>query len=117
MLPRLDDSSRPGTVRDRYEVVSELATGGMATVYLGRLVGARGFSRTVAVKVMHPQYAKDRAFCDMFVDEARLSARIRHPNVVPIWRTSGMRAGGSARPSFARTGKRSRRSLVSISSP
>ena len=63
--------------------MSELATGGMATVYLGRLVGARGFSRTVAVKVMHPQYAKDRAFCDMFVDEARLSARIRHPNVVP----------------------------------
>jgi serine/threonine-protein kinase len=79
----LDDSSRPGTAKDRYEVVSELATGGMATVYLGRLVGARGFSRTVAVKVMHPQYAKDRAFCDMFVDEARLSARIRHPNVVP----------------------------------
>ncbi len=68
---------------DRYELVSELATGGMATVYLGRLRGPHGFARTVAVKVMHPQYAKDPSFHEMFLDEARLTARIRHPNVVP----------------------------------
>lgn len=68
---------------DRYEILSELATGGMATVYVGRLRGPHGFSRLVAVKAMHPQLAKDRIFHDMFLDEARLSARIRHPNVVP----------------------------------
>jgi serine/threonine-protein kinase len=68
---------------DRYEILSELATGGMATVYLGRLRGPHGFARLVAVKAMHPQLAKDRIFHDMFLDEARLSARIRHPNVVP----------------------------------
>ena len=55
----------------------------MATVYLGRQKGALGFSRTVAIKSMHPQLAKDPAFRAMFIDEAHLTARIRHPNVVP----------------------------------
>ena len=78
-------SGTPATKEEveRYELVSELATGGMATVYLGRLRGPHGFARTVAVKVMHPQYAKDPSFHEMFLDEARLTARIRHPNVVP----------------------------------
>jgi serine/threonine-protein kinase len=60
-----------------------LASGGMATVHLGRLTGAAGFSRTVAIKAMRPQYVEDRDFVSMFIDEARLAARIRHPNVVP----------------------------------
>lgn len=68
---------------ERYELLGELATGGMATVYLGRQKGALGFSRTVAIKSMHPQLAKDPAFRAMFIDEAHLTARIRHPNVVP----------------------------------
>lgn len=68
---------------EHYEVLGELATGGMATVYLGRLRRAMGFSRLVAIKCMHPQYAKDPSFASMFVDEARLTARLRHPNVVP----------------------------------
>ena len=54
----------------------------MATVHLGRLLGPVGFARTVAIKRLHPQYAKDPDFVSMFVDEARLAARIRHPNVV-----------------------------------
>lgn len=54
----------------------------MATVHLGRLVGPVGFARTVAIKRLHPQYAKDPEFVSMFLDEARLAARIRHPNVV-----------------------------------
>ena len=68
---------------ERYELLGELATGGMATVYFGRQRGALGFSRTVAIKSMHPQLAKDPSFRAMFVDEAHLTARIRHPNVVP----------------------------------
>src|SRR6187397_1492366 len=54
----------------------------MATVHLGRLLGPVGFSRTVAIKRLHPQFAKDPEFISMFLDEARLAARIRHPNVV-----------------------------------
>ena len=60
----------------------EIAAGGMATVHLGRLLGPVGFSRTVAIKRLHPQFAKDPDFASMFIDEARLAARIRHPNVV-----------------------------------
>ena len=74
-----------GAVRvlGRYALYREIAAGGMATVHFGRLLGPVGFSRTVAIKRLHPQYAKDPEFVSMFLDEARLAARIRHPNVVP----------------------------------
>ncbi len=67
----------------RYALYDEIAAGGMATVHLGRLIGPVGFSRTVAIKRLHAQYAKDPEFVAMFLDEGRLAARIRHPNVVP----------------------------------
>src|SRR5438093_542555 len=54
----------------------------MATVHFGRLLAEAGFSRTVAIKRLHPQFAKDPEFVAMFLDEARLASRIRHPNVV-----------------------------------
>lgn len=69
---------------DRYDLVAEIATGGMATVYLARLSGMGGFQRNVAVKLLHPHLAKNAEFVEMFFDEARLAASIHHPNVVPI---------------------------------
>ncbi len=66
----------------RYTIHGELASGGMATVHIGRMGGDAGFNKLVAVKRMHPQFAKDPDFLAMFLDEARLAARIRHPNVV-----------------------------------
>jgi serine/threonine-protein kinase len=54
----------------------------MATVHLARQVGAAGFSRIVAVKRAHERFARDPEFAAMFLDEGRLVARIRHPNVV-----------------------------------
>ncbi|MGZ3449774.1 MAG: serine/threonine protein kinase [Polyangiales bacterium] len=72
-----------GVSLGRYTLHAELASGGMASVHLGRLVGDAGFGRTVAIKRLHPQYAKDPEFVRMFVDEARIAARIHHPNVVP----------------------------------
>jgi serine/threonine protein kinase len=66
----------------RYALYDEIAAGGMATVHIGRLMSDVGFSRTVAIKRLHPQFAKDRDFVTMFIDEARLAARIRHANVV-----------------------------------
>jgi serine/threonine protein kinase len=68
----------------RYVLFDELASGGMATVHYGRLIGPAGFARTVAIKRLHAQYAKDPEFVAMFLDEARLAARVRHPNVVPM---------------------------------
>jgi serine/threonine-protein kinase len=67
----------------RYALFDEIASGGMAAVHVGRLLGPAGFSRTVAIKRLHPQFARDPEFLTMFLDEARLAARIRHPNVVP----------------------------------
>ena len=55
----------------------------MATVHLGRLLGAAGFTRTVAIKRLHDGYARDPEFVAMLLDEARLASQIRHPNVVP----------------------------------
>ena len=66
----------------RYALYDEIASGGMATVHFGRLLGPVGFSRTVAIKRMHANLAKDPEFVSMFLDEARLAARIRHPNVI-----------------------------------
>jgi serine/threonine-protein kinase len=66
----------------RYSLYGAIGSGGMATVHLGRLAGAAGFSRVVAIKRMHPHLARDPAFVTMFTDEARVAARIRHPNVV-----------------------------------
>src|SRR4051812_271904 len=71
-----------GSKLGRYELHGAIARGGMATVYVARMSGAAGFARTVAVKRLHPHLAADPTFTAMFVDEARLAARIRHPNVV-----------------------------------
>jgi serine/threonine-protein kinase len=55
----------------------------MATVHIARLLGPVGFARTVAIKRLHAQYARDPEFVSMFLDEARMCARIRHPNIIP----------------------------------
>jgi serine/threonine protein kinase len=80
-MPNAPDESR--RIVGRYVLYDALAAGGMATVHLGRLVGPIGFSRTVAIKRLHDQFASDPEFVPGFLDEARLAARIRHPNVVP----------------------------------
>lgn len=67
----------------RYVLHDEIASGGMAAVYFGRLVGTGGFSKTVAIKRLHRQLARTPSFRKMILEEGRLAARIRHPNVVP----------------------------------
>ena len=69
----------------RYHLRFEIASGGMATVYLARSKGAAGFDRAVAVKRIHPHLAKKKEFVEMFLDEARLGARITHPNVCSVF--------------------------------
>ncbi len=77
--------SRPmaGRQLGRYEILTQLASGGMASVYIARAQGVAGFERLVAIKVLHPHLAYEQEFISMFLDEARLAARIRHMNVVP----------------------------------
>jgi len=67
-----------------YELTADLRSGGMATLFLGRRLGAAGFQRDVAIKIIHPQLAGDEQFRQMFLDEAMLSSRIQHPNVVHV---------------------------------
>ena len=78
---------------DRYELIGEIASGGMATVYLARLAGVAGFQRFFAIKRLHPHLADEQEFIDMFLDEARLAAGIHHPNVVPILEVGTSEAG------------------------
>lgn len=66
----------------RYVLYGEIASGGMAHVHLGRLCGQVGFVKTVAIKRLSHEIAKDERFRTMFVDEARLAARMQHRNVV-----------------------------------
>jgi eukaryotic-like serine/threonine-protein kinase len=73
-----------GRQLDRFELIAELATGGMATVYLGRVSGAGGFQRFVVIKRLHRHLAREPEFIQMFLDEARLAACLHHPNVVPV---------------------------------
>ena len=75
---------QPLRIVGRYELHRELAAGGMATVHLGRSIGAAGFAKSVAIKRLHSQFARDPEFVAMLLEEARLSERIRHPNVVAM---------------------------------
>ena len=82
-----------GQKLDRFELIAELAVGGMGAVYLARLGGAGGFQRLYAIKLLHEHLAKNEDFVSMFLDEARLAARIHHPNVVPIVEIGTTEAG------------------------
>lgn len=68
----------------RYWLDHEIASGGMATVHLGRMIGPGGFSRMVAIKRLHPHLAIDAALGSTLLDEARLAARVQHPSVVSV---------------------------------
>ncbi len=78
---------------DRYELIGEIAAGGMASVFLARAAGVAGFQRFFAIKRLHPHLADEQEFIDMFLDEARLAAGIHHPNVVPILEVGTTDAG------------------------
>ena len=65
----------------RYEIIYPIAQGGMAEVFAGRLPGMAGFEKLVAIKLIHAHLCKEQQFIQMFLDEARLAASLRHPNV------------------------------------
>jgi serine/threonine protein kinase len=67
-----------------YEILDRLAVGGMAELYLARRVGIEGFQKRVVLKRVLPQLVHDAEFTAMFLNEARLAARLDHPNVVQV---------------------------------
>jgi len=69
----------------RYELIYEIGHGGMANVFLARSSGPAGFQKWFAIKRVHEQLAKDEAFVNMFLDEARIAAAIQHPNVAQVF--------------------------------
>jgi serine/threonine-protein kinase len=79
----MDPFAQTEVILGRYALYGVIASGGMAKVHLGRVLGAAGFSRVVAIKRLHAQFGAEPSFVSMFLDEARLASRIRHPNVVP----------------------------------
>jgi serine/threonine-protein kinase len=90
-----DDQRREATKRvsraaifpeviDKYELLLPIGSGGMATVYLARTRKMGGFEREHALKLLHAHLRDEPSFVQDFLHEARIAARIRHPNVVPV---------------------------------
>jgi len=79
------DDFQPGTTLGRYEIVKKLAVGGMAQIYLARVRATAGFEKLVVLKRISPLVAGDRGFVQMFLDEARLAATLRHPNIADVF--------------------------------
>src|SRR5512140_3261787 len=71
-------------IHERYVLCDVIASGGTATVHLGRRIDAAGFGGVVAIKRLHPHLATSDAFREILLEEARLAARIAHPNVVQV---------------------------------
>ena len=68
-----------------YELLRSLATGGMGQIYLARSTRAEGFSKLLVVKLLLAEYSRDPGFVAMFLDEARIAAKLNHPNIGQIF--------------------------------
>jgi serine/threonine-protein kinase len=77
-----DEPLQTNTVIGKYRLVGELGVGGMARVLLGFAESSQGFRKLVVIKVLRAHVAEDSEFLEMFLGEARIAARLNHPNVV-----------------------------------
>gem|GEM_PF-3750471 len=66
----------------RYQVLSKIAEGGMAEIFLAKAIGVMGFERLAAIKLIRPHLMEDSDFLKMFLDEARIAMHLRHRNIV-----------------------------------
>jgi serine/threonine-protein kinase len=69
----------------KYELIAHLATGGMAEIFLARQTGIAGFEKVLVIKKILPHLGREEVFVQMFLDEARIAARLNHQNVVQIF--------------------------------
>ncbi|MEI8255074.1 MAG: hypothetical protein WCJ30_05315 [Deltaproteobacteria bacterium] len=89
-----ESSFAPGQHFGRYEVICELARGGMGVVAVGRLRGLRGVRRLVAIKTVHAYLTRDEHYSRMFQREAEIASLLHQGNVVPVLEL-GSRASSS----------------------
>ena len=68
----------------QYELLEQIAVGGMAEVFKGRVVAAEGFEKLVAIKRILPDLAEDERFVKMLLTEARIHSALSHRNIVQI---------------------------------
>jgi serine/threonine-protein kinase len=73
---------RAGTELGKYRLIAELSRGGMGVVYLAAPQGANGLEKPLVIKELRPEIAEDAPSLEMFLEEARLAARLHHPNIV-----------------------------------
>ena len=85
MVCRMELSLKPGRQIGRYELLATIGRGGMANVMLARQRGPAGFEKLVVLKALRARFAGDPELVGMLFDEARLTARIDHPNVVQAY--------------------------------
>lgn len=69
----------------KYTPLARLASGGMGEVYVAQMSAAAGFEKTVVIKTLLPELARDEQFVKLFLDEARLTARLTHPNICQVF--------------------------------
>ena len=84
LVSAVGEASGP-TRLGRYELITRIGQGGMAEVQLALQRGPAGFEKLVVVKLVHNSLASQKAFVDMLLDEARVAALVKHPNVVDIY--------------------------------
>jgi serine/threonine protein kinase len=75
----------PGDKLGKYDLIRQVAVGGMAELYLARTTGIEGFEKLVVVKRILPQHVQSPSFVDMFLNEARLAATLHHPNIAQVY--------------------------------
>ncbi len=73
------------TTFGKYFLTEKLATGGMAEIYLAKLVGPNGFEKQLVIKQIHPRLSGQRPFVDLFVTEAKTLVTLAHGNIVPVY--------------------------------
>lgn len=69
----------------RYKLIDRLAVGGMAELFLAEVTGAHGFQKTLVIKRILPHLGSDPEFTSMFIDEAKLTARLAHPKIAQTY--------------------------------
>ena len=77
----------------KYELLEPIGTGGMAEVYKARLPGAHGLDKIVAIKRILPYYCEDRSFVQMFLDEAKITLALNHPNIGQVYEVNQVDEG------------------------
>jgi len=81
----MDNDGRLFEYAGQFRIIRQVARGGMATVYEAEQIGPAGFTKQIALKIIHDRYARQPEWLQLFIDEAKLSADLVHGNIVQIY--------------------------------